>query len=76
VRELYWSEGRNLLFGTNEFLDLQCYIDGLVISNTTIKRMPSLSDRQATEKGGLSGRPLADLSTALIADMYRLTEGI
>ncbi|XP_021924037.1 uncharacterized protein LOC110831885 isoform X4 [Zootermopsis nevadensis] len=53
----------------------KCCIDGLVISNTTIKRMPSLSDRQATEKGGLSGRPLADLSTALIAEMYRLTEG-
>jgi dihydroorotate dehydrogenase len=47
-----------------------------VISNTTVKRMPNLSDRQAAEKGGLSGKPLTDLSTALIADMYRLTEGM
>lgn len=53
----------------------KCHVDGLVISNTTVKRMPNLSDRQAAEKGGLSGRPLTDLSTALIADMYRLTEG-
>jgi len=37
--------------------------------------MSSLSDSQAAEEGGLSGRPLTDLSTALIADMYRLTEG-
>ena len=27
------------------------------------------------EKGGLSGRPLMRLSTQLIADMYRLTQG-
>jgi len=57
------------------FLVLQCCVDGLVISNTTTERMPNLSDRQAVERGGLSGRPLTDLSTALIADMYRLTEG-
>jgi len=55
--------------------DKKCCVDGLVISNTTTERMPNLSDRQAVERGGLSGRPLTDLSTALIADMYRLTEG-
>lgn len=53
----------------------KCRVDGLVISNTTVERMPSLEDSQATEAGGLSGRPLTDLSTALIADMYSLTGG-
>ena len=55
---------------------LQCRVDGLVISNTTVERMSSLADSQAAEPGGLSGRPLTDLSTQLIADMYSLTGGI
>jgi dihydroorotate dehydrogenase len=29
----------------------------------------------ATEAGGLSGPPLMDLSTGVLADMYRLTQG-
>ncbi|KAJ9593214.1 hypothetical protein L9F63_015239, partial [Diploptera punctata] len=52
-----------------------CRVDGLIISNTTVERMPTLEDSQATEAGGLSGRPLTDLSTTLIADMYSLTGG-
>jgi dihydroorotate dehydrogenase len=50
-------------------------IDGLVVANTTVARPQGLTSRHASEAGGLSGRPLFAPSTALLADMYRLTEG-
>jgi len=50
-------------------------IDGIIVSNTTTARPPELRSPHAGETGGLSGRPLFEPSTALLADMYRLTEG-
>ena len=50
-------------------------IDGLIVSNTTVERPPGLVSRHADEAGGLSGRPLFAPSTALLAEMYRLTQG-
>lgn len=50
-------------------------IDGLIVSNTTIDRPPGLPPELANEAGGLSGAPLFAPSTALLADMYRLTGG-
>jgi dihydroorotate dehydrogenase len=50
-------------------------IDGLIISNTTLMRPSGLASTAAGETGGLSGPPLFALSTALLADMYRLTGG-
>jgi dihydroorotate dehydrogenase len=50
-------------------------IDGIVIANTTIARPPSLRSLHAAEAGGLSGKPLFAASTALLAEIYRLTEG-
>src|SRR6516165_9454226 len=50
-------------------------IDGLVVSNTTVDRPTGLISRNARQAGGLSGRPLFGPSTALLADMYRLTQG-
>ena len=50
-------------------------VDGLIVSNTTVDRPASLASRYAIEPGGLSGRPLFASSTALLADMYRLTQG-
>ncbi len=50
-------------------------IDGLIVSNTTVDRPASLVSPQAIEAGGLSGQPLFAASTALLADMYRLTRG-
>jgi dihydroorotate dehydrogenase len=50
-------------------------VDGLVVSNTTIARPASLRSRHAREAGGLSGKPLFGPSTAVLADMYRLTGG-
>jgi dihydroorotate dehydrogenase len=49
-------------------------IDGLVISNTTVSRPASLGDRARSEAGGLSGRPLFDLSTRLLAAAYLRVE--
>ncbi|WP_099867872.1 quinone-dependent dihydroorotate dehydrogenase [Pararhizobium haloflavum] len=46
-------------------------IDGIVVSNTTIAR-PSLHDAdKARETGGLSGRPLFERSTIVLARMRR-----
>lgn len=50
-------------------------IDGLIVSNTTVARPPGLRGPHAGEAGGLSGRPLFAPSTALLAEMYRLTGG-
>jgi dihydroorotate dehydrogenase len=50
-------------------------IDGLVIANTTVARPASLRSPHAHEPGGLSGAPLFAPSTALLAEMYRLTGG-
>jgi len=54
---------------------LETGIDGLIVSNTTIERRPALVSSQAQQAGGLSGRPLFAASTALLAEMYRLTQG-
>ena len=50
-------------------------LDALIVSNTTIARPASLRSAAKGEAGGLSGRPLFELSTAILADMYRLTQG-
>ena len=50
-------------------------LDGLIVSNTTIARSPSLRGVAAKEAGGLSGRPLFEPSTSVLADMHRLTRG-
>jgi dihydroorotate dehydrogenase len=49
-------------------------IDGLIVSNTTISRPSNLRDPLATEKGGLSGRPLFGLSTQMLAAAYLRVE--
>jgi dihydroorotate dehydrogenase len=50
-------------------------VDGLIVSNTTTSRPPDLRGRHARESGGLSGRPLFALSTELLREVYRFTEG-
>jgi dihydroorotate dehydrogenase len=50
-------------------------IDGIIVSNTTVARPAGLRGAAAAEAGGLSGRPLFAPSTALLGDIYRLTEG-
>lgn len=50
-------------------------IDGIVISNTTVTRPPTLTSPHSAEVGGLSGEPLKDMSTETIREMYILTSG-
>jgi dihydroorotate dehydrogenase len=50
-------------------------VDGLIVSNTTVARPASLSSRNRAESGGLSGRPLFEPSTRLLARAYLLTGG-
>ncbi len=50
-------------------------VDGLIATNSTIQRPNGLADPRRSEQGGLSGRPIFDLSTGVLADLYRLTGG-
>lgn len=50
-------------------------VDGLILCNTTIARPSHLINSKKEERGGLSGAPLNDTSTAMISDMYRRTRG-
>ena len=56
-------------------LDSKNAVDGLIISNTTISRSNNLISENREEIGGLSGKPLRELSNQCISDMYRLTQG-
>ncbi len=52
------------------------HIDGMIVSNTTIARSAAIANhRHGGEPGGLSGRPLFDLSTAMLARTYLRVEG-
>ena len=50
-------------------------IQGIIISNTTDSYRDSLIDTQKDEKGGLSGKPLRDISTNLIKKFFKETKG-
>ncbi|MET3663692.1 quinone-dependent dihydroorotate dehydrogenase [Caulobacter sp. 1776] len=45
-------------------------LDGIIVSNTTIARPDNLKSAQAAESGGLSGAPLLDASTAVLARFH------
>ncbi len=48
---------------------------GLIVGNTTVARPETLAGGPQGEAGGLSGRPLFGPSTAVLGEIYRLTEG-
>ncbi|WP_299358162.1 quinone-dependent dihydroorotate dehydrogenase [uncultured Paracoccus sp.] len=49
-------------------------VDGIIATNTTLSRT-GLRDEQADQAGGLSGAPLFDRSTRVLARLYRQTQG-
>ncbi|MEM6635509.1 MAG: quinone-dependent dihydroorotate dehydrogenase [Pseudomonadota bacterium] len=49
-------------------------IDGVIATNTTLDR-GGLASRRRTEIGGLSGQPLFEKSTRILAELFELTEG-
>ena len=48
-------------------------LDGLIVSNTTIRRDMVAGLENASESGGLSGKPLFDLATIRLAQMRQRT---
>jgi dihydroorotate dehydrogenase len=55
-------------------LVLQNKIDGIIISNTTISRPNFLQSNFSSQSGGLSGKPLFDLSNQILKNLFKLTE--
>ena len=53
---------------------LEAKLDAVIATNTTLAR-DGLSDPQAGEAGGLSGAPLFERSTRVLAQLSKLTEG-
>ncbi len=49
-------------------------VDGLIISNTTLAR-DGLVSQHRSQAGGLSGAPLFESSTKMLAKVYKLTDG-
>lgn len=49
-------------------------IDGMIVSNTTLARPQTLASPFAKEAGGLSGAPLFDLSTKMLAETFLRVE--
>ncbi len=49
-------------------------VDGVIISNTTLSR-PPLKSIHASETGGLSGKPLFELSTQCLAQFHQMSGG-
>jgi dihydroorotate dehydrogenase len=50
-------------------------VDGMIVSNTTIARSPLLISQHAKESGGLSGKPLFQAATRVLAQTYLRVEG-
>jgi dihydroorotate dehydrogenase len=50
---------------------LESGIEGLIVSNTTVARPASLKSANARETGGLSGKPLFELSTQVLKEMRK-----
>ncbi len=50
-------------------------IDGLILTNSTIKRESNLISINKEQKGGLSGKPLYNNSNIVLKKIYELTNG-
>lgn len=53
---------------------LNARVDAIIATNTTLSR-DGIHDTHAHEAGGLSGAPLFERSTRVLARLYRLTQG-
>ncbi|MFC3168970.1 quinone-dependent dihydroorotate dehydrogenase [Paracoccus fontiphilus] len=51
-----------------------CRVDGIIATNTTLSR-DGLSSPHAAQTGGLSGRPLFERATRVLARLYQATGG-
>ncbi|GKU79769.1 quinone-dependent dihydroorotate dehydrogenase [Paenibacillus sp. L3-i20] len=53
---------------------VECGVAGIIATNTTLSR-EGLTHANASQAGGMSGKPLRDRSTEVIASVYRYTGG-
>ncbi len=56
-------------------ISLASKLDGVVVSNTTIRRDFIQGHLHENEAGGLSGKPLFEFSTHMLARFYQATQG-
>ena len=56
-------------------LSLKYDINGLILTNTTVRNRENLIDQKKNEEGGLSGKPIKDLSTNFIKNFYKRLNG-
>ncbi len=54
---------------------LEFNLDGLVLTNTSVKLRQNLINKQKNEKGGLSGSPIKDISNLIIKKFFKSTKG-
>ena len=56
-------------------LILEYKIDGVILTNTSNKNRDNLIDPNGKENGGLSGKPIRDLSTEFVKKFYQNLNG-
>ncbi len=56
-------------------LSLKHNINGLILTNTSVGNRENLIDQKKNEEGGLSGKPIKDLSTNFIKNFYKRLNG-
>ena len=56
-------------------VSLETGIDGIIVSNTTMTRPDAIPAAMAKEAGGISGKPLLEMSTRILGETYKLTKG-
>ena len=56
-------------------LSLENNINGIILTNTSDKNRDRLLDNNKSQKGGLSGQPIKDLSTKMIKKFYKKLKG-
>ena len=54
---------------------LENKIDGVILTNTTDKNRENLQGKNCNEKGGLSGKPIKDISTQFVRRFYKDLKG-
>ena len=54
---------------------MECKVDGILVTNTSNQRPETLLSKNAAEMGGLSGRPIREMSTECIRKVYQFTSG-
>tara|TARA_Y100000817_G_C16807786_1_gene522806 strand:- start:153 stop:1202 length:1050 start_codon:yes stop_codon:yes gene_type:complete len=54
---------------------LENKIDGVILTNTTDKNRENLNGKNSDEKGGLSGKPIKDISTQFVRRFYKDLKG-